>query len=81
MISRPRDTKGALLMDRDNFTLDSNRQDRLMIKLDEILKKKGAELNLRSRQDVVMLAVQELWAHVVLSDSETMRFLQTSAAD
>ena len=81
MISTPCILEGVDLMGGDDFTLDPNRRDRLIDRVDEILHRKGPEWQLRSRQDVLILAVQKLWAETLLADSEAIPSLQGSIAD
>jgi hypothetical protein len=44
-----------------DFVFDKVRRDRMISRVDEILRCRGAELQLRSRQDVLFLAIDLFW--------------------
>jgi hypothetical protein len=67
-------------MSADDFRFDGRRQDRMVEKIDEILRRKGTSWELRSRQDVLSFAVQELWKEALIEDSVPVSLLQTSVS-
>jgi len=56
-------------MGNGHFTIDRERQERMLDRIDEILRIRGAQDGLRSRQDVIFFAVDELWRKVLASRS------------
>ena len=56
-------------MDDGSFVLDRIRQEWMLERIDEILRIRGAQDGLRSRQDVVVFAVNEFWRKVLASRS------------
>ena len=52
-----------------DFTFDKNRQERMLDRIDEILRIRGVEDGLRSRQDVMYFAITDLWKKVRQSRS------------
>jgi hypothetical protein len=51
------------------FILDNERQGRILDRIDEILTIRGAQEGLKTSEDVVFLAVEELWRKVMSSSS------------
>jgi hypothetical protein len=51
------------------FILDNERQGRMLDRIDEILMIRGAQEGLKTSEDVVFLAVEELWRKVMASSS------------
>jgi hypothetical protein len=56
-------------MDDKDLVCDRVRRERLLEHIEEILRIRGAQDSLTSRQDVITFAVEELWRTVVSSRS------------
>jgi hypothetical protein len=56
-------------MSNGHFTFDRERQERMLDRIEEILRIRGAQDGLKSRQDVIFFAVDELWRKVLVSRS------------